>query len=56
MAEPIRSIPVLKGEVATRFEREARKAESERGSIRIPKERVAVFDAIIDDYRKTFRH
>jgi hypothetical protein len=38
MAIPIRSIPVLEGAAARRFEREARKAEKERGTVRIPKD------------------
>ena len=39
MAIPIRSIPVLEGEVARRFEREMRKAERERGTIDISADR-----------------
>ena len=39
MAIPIRSIPVLEGEVARRFERERRKAERERGTIDISADR-----------------
>jgi hypothetical protein len=39
MAIPIRSIPVLEGEVAKRFERERRKAERERGTIDISEDR-----------------
>jgi hypothetical protein len=35
MAIPIRSIPVLEGAAARRFEREARKAEKERGTIKM---------------------
>jgi hypothetical protein len=33
MTIPIRSIPVLEGEVLRRFEREVRKAEKNRGTI-----------------------
>jgi hypothetical protein len=35
MAIPIRSIPILEGEVARRFEQERRRAERERGTIDI---------------------
>jgi len=35
MALPIRAIPVLEGKVATRFLREMKKAEKERGTIDI---------------------
>jgi hypothetical protein len=35
MAIPIRAIPVLEGEVARRFEREMKKAEKERGTIKV---------------------
>jgi len=39
MALPIRSIPVLEGEVAKRFEKEMRKAERERGTIDLSESR-----------------
>jgi hypothetical protein len=38
MAIPIRSIPVLEGAAARRFEREARKAEQERETINFSKQ------------------
>jgi len=54
MALPIRSIPVLEGEVARRFEREARKAEKERGTIDIS-ENVKVFRAIMEKSKLNFK-
>jgi hypothetical protein len=50
MATPIRSIPVLEGEVARRFEKEARKAEKNRGTIDIS-QNVKVFKAMMNDAR-----
>ncbi|GHT42840.1 hypothetical protein AGMMS49965_15260 [Bacteroidia bacterium] len=51
MAIPVRSfIPVLEGEVAERFEKNARWAEAHRGSVKIPKEQVDSFNAMIKDY------
>ncbi|MDR2848831.1 MAG: hypothetical protein LBV39_06985, partial [Bacteroidales bacterium] len=37
MAIPIKSIPVLEGEVARKFEKEARKAEKNRGVVKTKK-------------------
>jgi hypothetical protein len=52
MAIPVRSFPVLEGEVAERFEKNARWAEKHRGSIKIPKEYVDSYNEIIKDYRQ----
>jgi hypothetical protein len=47
MALPIRSIPVLEGEAARRFLREAKKAEKERGTIRFSEEQIASYKRIL---------
>jgi hypothetical protein len=54
MATPIRSIPVLEGEVARRFEREARKAEKNRGTIKFSQEQIDSYKRIIEKSRKNF--
>lgn len=51
MAIPIRSIPVLEGEVARRFEREARKAEKNRGTIKFSKEDIENYQGLAADFR-----
>jgi hypothetical protein len=56
MAIPIRSFPVLEGEVARRFEREARKAERERGTIKMSQEAIDSCNRIMDDYRQRMRN
>jgi hypothetical protein len=53
MATPIRSIPVLEGEVARRFEREARKAEKNRGTIDFTQQ-MKDCRAMIEKSRKNF--
>ncbi|GHT69594.1 hypothetical protein AGMMS50239_36630 [Bacteroidia bacterium] len=52
MAIPVRSFPVLEGEVAERFEKNARWAEEHRGSVKIPKKYVDSYNAIIKDYHQ----
>jgi hypothetical protein len=52
MAIPIRSFPVLEGEVR-RFEREARKAEKNRGTIDITEDAKAC-RAMLEKSRKNF--
>ena len=52
MATPIRSIPVLEGEVARRFIKEAKENEKKRGSIKFSEEAIASYQAIIEDARK----
>lgn len=52
MAIPIRSVPVLEGEVARRFIKEAKENEKKRGSIRFSEEEVAAFRAIVADAKQ----
>jgi len=52
MAMPIRSIPVLEGEVARRFIKEAKENEKKRGSIKFSEEDIASFNGIIEDAKK----
>jgi hypothetical protein len=52
MAIPVRSIPVLEGEVARRFEREARKAEKNRGTIKYSQEKIDSVRKSMQDYYK----
>ena len=54
MAMPIRSIPVLEGEVATRFLREARKAEKNPRKIEITDEIRQVLRQANEDLRKYY--
>jgi hypothetical protein len=51
MAIPVRSIPVIEGEVARRFEREARKAEKNRGTIKFSKEDIESYQVLSADFR-----
>jgi len=48
MAMPIRSIPVLEGEVARRFIKEAKENEKKRGSIKFTEEEIASFRGIME--------
>jgi hypothetical protein len=50
MAIPIRSVPPLEGEVAVRFEKAAREAEKNRGTIDIT-ENVKIFNKMRDEAR-----
>ncbi|MDR0566933.1 MAG: hypothetical protein LBG47_07865 [Prevotellaceae bacterium] len=52
MATPIRSIPVLEGEVARRFLRDIKKNEKLRGTHKIPQEAIEGFKQIEAEYRK----
>jgi hypothetical protein len=52
MAIPIRSFPVLEGEVARRFIKEAKENEKKRGSIKFTDEEKASFQAIMDKVKK----
>jgi len=47
MAIPIRSIPVLEGEVARRFIKEAKENEKKRGSMKLSEEDIASFQRIM---------
>jgi len=48
MALPIRSVPVLEGEVARRFIREAKANEKRRGTFKISEEDIASYKAIME--------
>jgi len=52
MAIPIRGIPVLEGEAARRFLKEAKANEKKRGSIKFSEESIASFRAIMEDAKK----
>jgi hypothetical protein len=52
MAIPVRSIPVLEGEAARRFEREARKAEKNRGTIKYSQEKIDSVRKSMQDFHK----
>ncbi|MDR2680356.1 MAG: hypothetical protein LBC47_06055 [Tannerella sp.] len=48
MAIPIRSVPVLEGEVARRFLKEAKENEKKRGTHRFSEESIASYRRIIE--------
>jgi hypothetical protein len=52
MATPIRSIPVLEGEVARRFVKEAKENEKKRGTHPLSPESKEVYRKIMADFRK----
>jgi hypothetical protein len=52
MATPIRSIPVLEGEVARRFVKEAKENEKKRGTQSLSPESKEVYRKIMTEYRK----
>jgi hypothetical protein len=52
MAIPIRGIPVLEGEVARRFVKEASENEKKRGTYRFFEESVASYKGIIEKAKK----
>ena len=52
MAIPIRSVPVLEGEVARRFLKEAKENEKKRGSLKFSEEEIASFQVIVADAKK----
>ena len=52
MAMPIRGIPVLEGEVARRFIKEAKENEKKRGMHKFSEEDVASYRAIIDKAKR----
>jgi hypothetical protein len=54
MAIPVRSFPVLEGEVAERFEKNARWAEKHRGTIKFSKEKIDSFNKLMEKSRKNF--
>ena len=52
MAMPIRALPVLEGEVARRFIKEAKENEKKRGTYKLSEEAVASYNAIIERAKK----
>ena len=52
MAIPIRSIPVLEGEVARRFNKEAKENEKKRGSIKFSEESIVSFQRFLEKTRR----
>ena len=52
MAMPIRSVPVLEGEVARRFIREAKANEKKRGTQKLSEEAIANYLGIIEKAKK----
>jgi len=52
MAMPIRAIPVLEGDVARRFIKEAEENEKKRGSIKFSEEDISSFQAFIEKAKK----
>ncbi|MCL1943165.1 MAG: hypothetical protein FWF54_06420 [Candidatus Azobacteroides sp.] len=52
MAMPIRGIPVLEGEAARRFIKEAKENEKKRGTQPLSKEAIASYKGIIEDAKK----
>jgi len=52
MAIPIRSVPVLEGEVARRFQKEAKENEKRRGSLKFSEEEVASYKGIIEKAKR----
>jgi len=52
MAIPIRSVPVLEGEVARRFIKEAKENEKKRGSLKFSEEDTAAFQRFIEKTRR----
>jgi hypothetical protein len=52
MAIPIRGVPVLEGEVARRFIKEAKVNEKKRGTYKLSEEDVASFQRIMERAKK----
>ncbi|MDR0620097.1 MAG: hypothetical protein LBG17_09390 [Bacteroidales bacterium] len=52
MAIPIRSIPVLEGNIAQKFLREAKANEKKRGTYKFSKESVRAYNKIIANTKK----
>ena len=52
MALPIRSVPVLEGEVSRRFILEAKANEKKRGTMKYSEEDMATCRAILEDAKK----
>ena len=56
MALPIRSIPVLEGEVARRFIKNAEEAYKKRGTVHFSQEEIDAYRAIVEKSRKNFTY
>jgi hypothetical protein len=52
MATPIRGIPVLEGELARRFVKEAKENEKKRGTLSFSQESKDTYRKIIAEFRK----
>jgi hypothetical protein len=52
MAIPIRSVPVLEGEVARRFIKEAKENEKKRGSLKFSDEEIVSYKGIIEKAKR----
>jgi hypothetical protein len=52
MAIPIRGLPVLEGEVARRFIREAKANEKKRGTCKLSEEAIAQYKGIIEKAKR----
>jgi hypothetical protein len=52
MALPIRSVPVLGGEVARRFIREAKANEKKRGTYKFSEEEIASYKGIMEKAKR----
>ena len=52
MAMPIRSLPVLEGEVARRFIKEAKENEKKRGTDKFSEEDIASYRGIIEKAKR----
>ena len=52
MAIPIRGIPVLEGEVARRFIREAKENEKKRGTQKLSEEAIASYKRIMEKAKR----
>jgi hypothetical protein len=52
MAMPIRSVPVLEGEVARRFIKEAKENEKKRGTHKLSEEAIASYKKFIERTKK----
>jgi len=52
MAMPIRGIPVLEGETARRFIKEAKENEKKRGTYKFSEEDIALFQKFIEKTKR----
>ena len=52
MAMPIRALPVLEGEVARRFIKEAKENEKKRGTMKFSDEEIASFNRFMEKTKR----